>query len=96
VERTQSYKDASTIFVSQLPIYATAKEVMNHFSKVGRVLDVRLIPSEKGSRKSRGFGYIEFDTPDQAIKAVAEMSSEKFQGRTLFIQSQVKTFIFSF
>ena len=66
---------------------------MNHFSKVGKVLDVRLIPSEKGSRKSRGFGYIEFDTPEQAIKAVTELTSEKFQGRTLFVQSQVERLI---
>eukprot|EP01091_Cochliopodium_minus_P012549 TRINITY_DN3823_c0_g1_i1.p1 TRINITY_DN3823_c0_g1~~TRINITY_DN3823_c0_g1_i1.p1 ORF type:complete len:605 (+),score=198.60 TRINITY_DN3823_c0_g1_i1:46-1860(+) len=93
VERTQGYKDAATIFVSQIPILATAKDVVKFFAKVGVVRDVRLIPAEKGSRKSRGFGYVEFDTPEQAIRAINEMATEKFDGRTIFMQSQVERLV---
>lgn len=81
------------MFVSQLPIFATAREVAEFFSKAGTVRDVRLIPAEKGSRKSRGFGYVEYETPEEANKAVEELVKEKFQKRTLFIQSQLERLV---
>ena len=61
-------RDARTVFIMQLAKYVTIRDIMDFFSKVGQVLDVRLI-SDRNSRRSKGIGYVEF-TDKSAIPMV--------------------------
>ena len=64
-------RDARTVFIMQLARNVTIRDIMDFFSKVGQVLDVRLI-SDRNSRRSKGIGYVEF-TDKSAIPMVSLM-----------------------
>lgn len=49
------------LFVGNLPYSVTKEQVEDHFRKTGGVKAVR-IPKEKGTEKSKGFAYIEFNS----------------------------------
>lgn len=61
-------RDARTVFIMQLARNVTIRDIMDFFSKVGQVLDVRLI-SDRNSRRSKGIGYVEF-TDKSAVPMV--------------------------
>lgn len=53
---------------------------MNFFSSCGKVNDARIITTVEG--ESRGFGYVEFASPDSIEKAVLK-AGEKIDGRAI-------------
>ena len=57
-----------TIFVSNLSYSATEDDLNNTFKQVGDIVDIRLVKSV--NNKSRGFGYIEFHTREEALAAL--------------------------
>ncbi|KAL9378676.1 hypothetical protein Peur_030011 [Populus x canadensis] len=52
-------RDQRTVFVYQMPLKETERDVYEFFSKAGKVRDVRLI-MDRNSRRSKGVGYVEF------------------------------------
>ncbi len=62
-------RDARTVFIMQLARNVTIRDIMEFFSKVGQVVDVRLI-SDRNSRRSKGIGYVEF-TDRSAVPLVS-------------------------
>jgi len=78
-------KDARTLFAYNLPTNATERDVWKFFEKAGKVRDVRLI-SDKNSRKSKGFGYIEMDSLKSIAEAI-QLSGTLFFGKTVMIQA---------
>lgn len=46
------------VFVGNLPYTATKEEIMEHFKKVGDIVDIR-VPTDKDSKKPKGFAYVE-------------------------------------
>jgi len=38
---------------------------------------------------NRGFGFVEFETKEQATEAITKMNSAKFKGRTLAVEFSV-------
>ncbi|KAM3183276.1 hypothetical protein ACTXT7_010667 [Hymenolepis weldensis] len=61
-------KDDRTVFVSNLPFVTTERELEAIFQKCGEVVSIRLVRDYAG--KSKGFGYVEFPSPDQAASAL--------------------------
>nr|CDS27729.1 squamous cell carcinoma antigen [Hymenolepis microstoma] len=61
-------KDDRTVFISNLPFVTTEDELKVIFQKVGEVVSIRLVRDYAG--KSKGFGYVEFLSPDQAASAL--------------------------
>jgi RNA-binding protein 39 len=49
----EAERDARTVFAQNLPIRATEEDIIDFFTKAGKVRDVRLI-SDRNSRKSKG------------------------------------------
>ncbi len=41
------------------------------------------IPVDKTTRKSRGFGFAEFETADAAREAIGQLNDQRFMGRLL-------------
>ncbi|VDO06287.1 unnamed protein product [Rodentolepis nana] len=61
-------KDDRTVFISNLPFVTTEDELKAIFQKCGEVVSIRLVRDYAG--KSKGFGYVEFPSPDQAALAL--------------------------
>jgi len=70
------------IYVGNLPHKATEDEVRQAFAEFGQVAEVRLIV-DKFSGESRGFGFVEMPSKDEAAKAIEEMNGKEFMERAL-------------
>ena len=62
-------RDARTVFVQQLVVRASERDVREYFEQVGPVSDVRLI-RDRASGRSKGFGYVEFEDLEAVPKAL--------------------------
>ncbi|KAH9571212.1 hypothetical protein CY35_02G082400 [Sphagnum magellanicum] len=71
-----------TIFVKNIAWSVDEDTISEFFHDVGEVADVRLAKDENG--RSKGYGHIEFETEEEAKKAVLK-SGETLEGRDLFI-----------
>lgn len=63
-------RDPKTVYVSHLPHYITAQDLHDRFSKYDGLRDVRLVQAKSG--RSRGCAYIEFESEELAVPALAE------------------------
>lgn len=77
-------RDARTVFIMQLARHVTIRDIMEFFSKVGQVVDVRLI-SDRNSRRSKGIGYVEF-TDRSAVPLSISLSGQKLLGVPIMVQ----------
>lgn len=64
----------SNIYVKNIDCNVTEEELRKHFSQCGTITSAKIMCNEKG--KSKGFGFVCFSTPDEAINAV-----NSFQGK---------------
>lgn len=69
-------RDARTIFVSQMVVRATERDVEEFFEQVGPVQRVSLI-KDKHTQKSKGYGYVEFSDLESVPKALL-LNGQKF------------------
>jgi len=72
------------LFVGNLPYKTMESDLMDHFSQAGSVNSVDLM-LDKFTGKSRGFAFVEFANPADAVKAVEMFNSKDFQGRALTV-----------
>jgi RNA recognition motif-containing protein len=72
------------IYVGNLRWKATAEELKGIFGEVGRVLSAE-IPRSADSDRSMGFGFVEFETEEEA-KAALDFWGYRMQGRPLTVE----------
>ncbi|KAJ3101527.1 Transformer-2 protein alpha [Phlyctochytrium planicorne] len=65
-----------------LSIHTRERDLEELFGRYGRISNVSII-QDRQTGKSRGFGFITFDSVDDAIKARAEMSGYVFNQREM-------------
>ena len=70
------------LYVGNLLFNVSENDLRNAFEQFGQVTEVRLI-MDKFSGKSKGFGFIEMPSKDEAEKAIREMNGKEFMGRAL-------------
>ena len=75
---------ATRLFVGNINHDATENDLQDHFGGAGTVLSVNII-QDKFTGKSRGFGFVEMSSADEAQKAIAELHQKDFQGRALTV-----------
>ena len=60
----------STVFVSNLPYTLTSENLAEEFGRFGKVTNARIMTRFfRGRRVSRGFGFVDFETPEQMTQA---------------------------
>jgi len=95
LERLQieAERDARTVFVTNMPIKADEDDISRFFAeRAGKVRDIRLI-MDKNSRKSKGFGYVEF-VDKSSVPAAMTLSGQPFMNSIISVkvtQSEKKT-----
>jgi RNA recognition motif-containing protein len=70
------------LFVGNLPWKATDEELNNLFAAHGTVKSCRILQDRETGR-SRGFGFVEMDTQDEADAAIAALNDTEFDGRKM-------------
>ena len=74
----------SKVYVGGLPYSATEAEVEALFAEHGTVASARVI-TDKYTGQSRGFGFVEMSTPEEAQAAISALHSSEMGGRTLTV-----------
>lgn len=77
-----------SIFVRNLPFSATTRDLEELCGGIGPVKRASIIQSADGV--SRGFGFVKFAIPEDAVRAAAILASTDLKGRTLSVELAVK------
>ncbi|HJY99064.1 MAG TPA: RNA-binding protein [Patescibacteria group bacterium] len=72
------------LFVAGLPFTTTEEELRNLFTEVGVVVSVKII-TDRETGRSKGFGFVEMETPEEATGAIAKLNDTDFGGRKLVV-----------
>ena len=70
------------IFVGNLSFDTTSADLESLFSEVGHCESASVI-TDRATGRSRGFGFVEMNSPAEADKAIAALNGRELQGRTL-------------
>lgn len=73
---------AKKLFVGGLSWDTTDNTLSEFFASCGTVESAQVIV-DKFSGRSKGFGFVEMSTEDEAVKAVAELNGKELDGRTI-------------
>ena len=72
------------LFVGSLPFSTTSEELREVFAKVGAVSDANVV-MDKMTGRSRGFGFVEMGSDDDAKKAIDTLNGTEVGGRKIFV-----------
>lgn len=72
------------LFVAGLPFSTTDEELKNLFGGVGNVVSANVI-TDRDSGRSKGFGFVEMGTEEEAGNAITKLNDSEFGGRKLIV-----------
>ncbi|NGX28235.1 MAG: hypothetical protein K940chlam1_00410 [Candidatus Anoxychlamydiales bacterium] len=72
------------LYVGNLPHSYTEQELTDLFSTFGSVVSAKLI-LDRDTGKSRGFGFVEMSSKEEAEKAIQEQNGKEVGGRTVVV-----------
>ena len=73
-----------TLYVGNLLFDVTENDLKMLFEPFGQVTEVRLI-MDKFSGKSKGFGFVEMPSKDEAQKAIEGLNGKDIKGRAMTV-----------
>jgi len=76
--------EGSNLFIFHIPNHFTNLDMWHLFCHYGNLLSVRIMV-EKDSGRSRGFGFVSYDSPDAAAMAIKELNGFVVRGYTIFV-----------
>jgi len=81
----ESQRGKATLFVGGLTSMATSHTLHDAFIPFGPIVDVSLPPPElpSSTEPHRGFGYVEFETAEDAKEAIDNMDQSELFGRVI-------------
>lgn len=75
---------AYRLFVGGLPFATTSEELEEIFAKHGKVASARVI-TDRETQRSKGFGFVEFESDDEGKAAEKALNGSDLGGRTLTV-----------
>jgi RNA recognition motif-containing protein len=72
------------LYVGSLPYSTTEQQLSELFSQHGTVTSAKVI-TDRYTGQSRGFGFVEMATAEEAQKAIAALNGAALGGRTLVV-----------
>lgn len=75
---------SNKLFVGGLAWATTEDSLRNLFSQVGTVTSASVI-SDRYTGRSKGFGFVEMSSPDEAQRAIQELNGKELDGRTIVV-----------
>jgi RNA recognition motif-containing protein len=75
---------ATNLFVGGLAYKVTDDQLNDFFATVGTVTSAKVIV-DKYSNQSKGFGFVEMSTDEEAKKAIDELNGKELEGRPIAV-----------
>ncbi|MBI3394537.1 MAG: RNA-binding protein [Spirochaetia bacterium] len=75
---------STKLYVGNLPYRFTSDDLSTLFSQSGNVASSRVV-TDRETGRSRGFGFVEMTTPDEAKSAIEKFNGSDLEGRALVV-----------
>ncbi len=75
---------STKLFVGSLPWSASDEDLQTAFAAHGNVLSAKVV-TDKETRRSRGFGFVEFETEAEANAAIQALNGAELKGRNIIV-----------
>jgi RNA recognition motif-containing protein len=75
---------SNKVFVGNLPWSIRTRELSTFLTELGFSYRSVKVIEDRETGRSRGFAFVEFETSQAAIEAIAELSGTVCEGRSLF------------
>jgi len=72
------------LYVGGLPYSTTQDGLQQGFAAAGNV-ESAIVITDKMSGRSKGFGFVEFATEEEAAKAIEMFNGQEFEGRRITV-----------
>ncbi len=75
---------STKLFVGSLPWSVDDEELKEKFEKHGTVISAKII-TDRDTRKSRGFGFVEMENSSDAKNAIRALNDSELNGRNIVV-----------
>lgn len=75
---------AIKLFVGSLPFSTNDDDLAQHFSQAGKVESAKVI-TDRETGRSRGFGFVEMSSDEEAKAAIDQLNNSEMSGRTIVV-----------
>jgi cold-inducible RNA-binding protein len=75
---------ATKLYVGNLPFQTTSDDLRDHFAQAGTVESAQVV-EDRMTGRSRGFGFVEMTSPEEAAAAIEQFNGKDFNGRNLTV-----------
>jgi len=75
---------SNRLYVGNLPFSAVDAQLVDHFSPAGTVVDAKIV-NDRETGRSRGFGFVEMSSEEEAQKAIEMFNGNEMEGRKLVV-----------
>ncbi len=82
-----SYDRINTLFLGDLSLFCTEKDLQKLFGKFGPLQDIRLKRSNDQDRTSLSYGFVKFAHKQDAAKALQELDGFMLLGRAIKLEN---------
>jgi RNA recognition motif-containing protein len=72
------------LYVGNLPFTMSDEALTELFSQVGKVDSARVV-RDQGTGQSRGFGFVEMGTDEEAQRAITQLNQRGIDGRSIAV-----------
>ncbi len=74
------------IYIGNIAYSMTADELKELCTPFGNVVSAKII-TDRATGKSKGYGFVEFDNEESALKAIKELNDSQVKGRSIKVNS---------
>ena len=72
------------LYIGNLDYSVTGDQLGEYFAQAGKVVSAVVI-TDRGTGRSKGFGFVEYETDEEAKKAIEMFNDKDFQGRKMIV-----------
>jgi len=73
-------------YVGNLSWRTSWQDLKDHFRQVGNVVFAEVMMEPGSERRSKGCGIVEFETPEEAARAIVELHDSVLEGRKIMVR----------
>lgn len=75
---------STKLYVGNLSFSVTSDDLQDYFAQAGTVESAKVI-EDRDTGRSRGFGFVEMSSSDEAMSAIEQFNGQDFEGRNLIV-----------
>ena len=75
---------STKLYVGNLSFGVTSDDLQEHFAQAGTVESAKVI-EDRDTGRSRGFGFVEMSSSDEAMAAIEQFNGQDLDGRNLVV-----------